>query len=200
MWDLRCLALALAVASLFHPLVAGQQPPRRPTSVPDLFNQEAAASDPAGIHKYSEDLIGLIVPHEAGKSGFEPLTDRLARAEQMARTGKGKLVAEADVVRAFNELMAKIGAPSSLRGDEASIRRFREHAAAIKAFPALFSADRNGMNCSPGEAVFLLYLLISNNGVFYEKNLDVALMEMSVQPRAQPYDQQGQGGAAVPSA
>ena len=142
--------------------------------MPDLFNQEAAASDPIGIHKYSEDLIGLIVPPEAGKADFEPLADRLARAEQMARTGKGKLVAEADVVRAFNELMVKIGAPSSLRADEASMRRFREHAVSIKAFPALLSADRNGTNCNPGEAVFLLYLLISDDGVLYERNLDSA--------------------------
>jgi hypothetical protein len=44
----------------------------------------------------------------------------------------------------------------------------------IKAFPALLSADRNGTNCNPGEAVFLLYLLISDDGVLYERNLDSA--------------------------
>ncbi|MGC9222762.1 MAG: hypothetical protein ACP5E2_02495 [Terracidiphilus sp.] len=29
-----------------------------------LFNQEAMASDPAGIHKYSRDLVDLILPNQ----------------------------------------------------------------------------------------------------------------------------------------
>ncbi len=175
--------IAFSVISTLCPLLAEQHPSRRATSVSDLFNQEAAAADPARIHKYSEDLIGLIVPPEAGKVGIDSFANRLARTEQMARAGKGKLVAEVDIVRAFNELMATIGAPSSLRTDESSIRRFREHAASIKAFPALFTTARNGANCYPGEAVFLFYLLISNNGVLSEQDLDssVALMQMNSQ-------------------
>lgn len=54
------------------------------------------------------------------------------------------------------------------------MRRFREHAASIKAFPALFSANRNGTHCNPGEAVFLIYLLISEDGALNDKNLDAA--------------------------
>jgi hypothetical protein len=106
------------------------------------------------------------------------LADRLARAEQTARTGNGKLVAVSDVVRAFNDLMKEVGAPPSVRTDENAVQKFREHAAAINAFPALFSANRNGTNCYPGEAVFLLGLLIMGNGVLDEGNLDmdVALM------------------------
>jgi hypothetical protein len=182
---LKLLVVTLAMGSAFCPLLVAQQPPHCAQNLFCLFNQEAAASNPTGIHKYSEDLIGLIVPPEAGKADIEPLADRLARTEQMARAGNGKLVAEADVVRAFNELMAKIGAPSSLRTDDASMRRFREHAVLIKAFPALLSADRNGTNCNPGEAVFLLYLLVSDNGVLYERNLDTAqaLMRMDNQQK-----------------
>jgi len=176
MGALKFLALALVLGSAFCPHLAGQQHPRHPTSVPDLFNQEALASDPAGIHKYSEDLIGLLVPPGVSKETrsevIVALADRLAGAEQSARSAQGRFVSEANVVRAFNELMAKVGAPSSLRTDEASMRRFREHAVAIKAFPALYTADRNGTNCNPGEAIFLLYLLISDDGVLYEGNLD----------------------------
>lgn len=173
---LKFLAVTLVLGSTFCPQLAGQQHPRHPTSVPDLFNQEAAASDPAGIYKYSEDLIGLLVPlgvsKETRSEVIVALADRLASAEQSARSGQGRFVSEANVVRAFNELMAKVGAPSSLRADEAAMRRFREHAVAIKAFPALYTADRNGTNCNPGEAIFLLYLLISDDGVLYERNLD----------------------------
>jgi hypothetical protein len=118
-----------------------------------------------------------------GENYAAKLADRLAQAEQKARTGNRKLVAETDVVRAFNDLMEEVGAPSSLRTDEAALRRFREHAATIKAFPALFSADRNETNCNPGEAVFLLSLLISDNGILYEQNVDndLALMQMGGQ-------------------
>jgi hypothetical protein len=73
------------------------------------------------------------------------------------------------------------------------VHAFREHAASIKAFRALFSADLNGTNCNPGEAVFLLYLLMSDDGVLYERNLD------SAQDLMQPYNQQSgkRGGVAV---
>ncbi len=174
MGRMKCLALALLIGAAVSPLAAGQQPPHCAQVLFCLFNQEAAANDPAGIHKYSEGLIGLIVPQEAETIDTKPLADRLAQAEQMARAGRGRLVAEADVVRAFNELMAMIGAPSSLRADETSMRKFREHAVSIKAFPALLSAYRNGTNCNPGEAVFLFYLLMSEDGVLHEGNLDSA--------------------------
>lgn len=162
---------------------AGQQPPHCAQSVFCLFNQEAAANDPEGIHKYSQDLIGLIVPNPTGDGSVRRLAnrlaDRLASVEQAQRATGVKLVPEAAVVRAFNDLMQEIGAPSSMRTSEASVHGFREHAASIKAFPALFSVDRNGSNCDSGEAVFLLSLLISDNGMLYKGNLDsaVALMQ-----------------------
>jgi hypothetical protein len=166
-----------------------------------LFDQEAAASDPAGIRKYSKDVIDTILPNQwtygkspsgrmdtfmlefLGDDYAADLANRLAKAEQSARMGNGKLIAERDIAQAFNDLMKAVGAPPSMKTDEASIRIFRQHAATIKGFPALFSADRNGTNCNPGEAVFLLSLLISGNGTLSEGNLDSdqALMQMSEQ-------------------
>jgi hypothetical protein len=161
-----------------------------------LFNQEAAANDAAGIHKYSRDVVDLILPNQwtygrspSGRTeGFRneflgekyaaKLAERLAQAEQTAREGKGKLVPVSNVVRAFNDLMKEAGAPPSVRTDEGSVQKFREHAATIKGFPALFSADRNRTNCSPGEAVFILGLLIMNNGVLREDKLDMDLAMM----------------------
>ena len=211
MAGLKYLALALALGSVFCPQADGQPPPPHcAQSLYCLFNQEAAASDPAGIHKYSRDVVDLILPNQwtygrspsgrmetfevefLGEKYAAQLADRLARAEQMARAGKGKLVAEADVVRAFNELMAKVGAPASMRTDEASMRSFREHAASIKAFPALLSADRNGSNCNPGEAVFLLHLLMSDDGKLYDRNLDTA-QELT----SRSFQQEGSRGSAV---
>ncbi len=165
------------------------------------FNQDAAANDPTGIQRYSRDLTGLILAGRwtygrspsgrteafeggiLGKDNASNFADRLAKAEQAARIGNGKLIPEAKVAQAFDDLMRQIRAPSSERTDEAAVRRFREHAAALHAFSALFSADRNGANCNPGEAVFLLYLLISENGVLHDGDLDrqVATMQMGEQ-------------------
>lgn len=161
---------------------AGTQPPHCAQILFCLFNQEAAATDSAGIHKYSEDLIGLVVPNPAGddfaRQIASRLAGRLASAEQAARAGNGRLVPEAAVVRAFNDLMRGIGAPPSYLASEGNLHKFREHAASIKAFPALFSADRNGRNCDPGEAIFLLDQLISGNGTLLEGNLDSAMALM----------------------
>lgn len=176
---------------LFGGSAAAQQPVNCVHIFLCLFDQEAAANDPVGIHKYSRDVVDLILPNlwTYGKSpsgrmeSFEneflgekyaaELAGRLAQAEQAARTGNGKLVAVGSVAQAFNDLMKDVGAPPSVRTDESTVQKFREHAAAIRAFPALFSADRNGTNCQPGEAVFLLGLLIMDNGVLFEGNLDM---------------------------
>lgn len=166
----------VVIAFGFSSTLTGQQPPHCAQVLFCLFNQEAAASDSAGVHRYSEDLVRLIVPPEEADLDVEQFANRLAEAEQSARSGKGKLVPEAEVVGAFNDLMSKIGAPASLRTTEPSLRNFREHAASIKAFPALFTSARHGANCNPGEAVFLLYLLISSDGVLREKNVDAALI------------------------
>ncbi len=78
----------LIVLSLW-PAQAGQNAPRRATSLLDLFNQEAKASDPAGIHKYSDDLIHLIVPLASDKGLIDSLGGRLAAAEETARRVRG---------------------------------------------------------------------------------------------------------------
>lgn len=164
----------LAVSCGLATPLAGQH--WRASSVPDLFNHEAMASDPAGILAYSKDLIELMLPDgfptDKNQSQIDALANRLAQTEESARNGKGGLVSEQNVVRAFNALMQRVGAPSSLRTDEASMQRFRNYAASIHAFPALFTAARNGTNCNPGEAVFLLYLLVTENGQLTQEYVD----------------------------
>jgi hypothetical protein len=175
--------LFLAMMIVIPARVSAQQaPPHCVNVLLCLFNQEAMASDFRGIHKYSEDLIGLIVSNPANDDSTRQLAnrfaDRLANAEQAARTGNGKVVPEVAVAKAFNDLMYEIGAPPSMRATVASVHGFRDHAASIKVFPALLSADRNGSNCNPGEAVFLLSLLLSDSGVLLEGNIDGAVVLM----------------------
>ena len=185
-----CVIAALIVGQACLLPRASSQPAHCAQNLFCLFNQEAAASDPAGIHKYSEDLIGLVVPNPEGADSVRQFTnhlaDRLANAEQAARARDGKLIPEAAVVKAFNDLMQEIGAPPSMRASAETVSGFREHAASIEAFPSLFSADRNGTNCNPGEAVFLLFLLLSDNGVLHERNLDDSLILLGMKPQPGP--------------
>ena len=172
------LIILASAFPLFHrPMLAGQEPfgshlmQVRPfTSVDDVLNREAESADPAGIHQFSEDLIGLVVPKQAGNTYLNSITDRLAKADQIARHGKDKLVPEVEIALAFNNLMKKIDAP--FRTDEATVRRFRQHSIAVPSLPALLTADRNAVYCSPAEAVYLLYLLLWANGDLPNSVLD----------------------------
>jgi hypothetical protein len=179
MWSPKILLLTLVIDVALCPFLAGQQHSRRPishvrpyTSVDDILNREAGDSDPHGIHQYSEDLTGVLVPERAGEDYIESLANHLTRAEQMARGGKGKLIPEAEIVRVFNNLMRQVGAPPSFKTDEATVRRFRTYAVDVPSLPALLSANRNGAYCNPGEAVYLVYLLLSYNGALPDRILD----------------------------
>jgi hypothetical protein len=90
--------------------------------------------------------------------------------------------------------MNKIGAPPSLRAAEESLRKYRAYAASIKAFPTLLTADRNGTNCNPGEAVFLLYLLLWSDGRPSEQDLYSAQVLTQPSP-TQPGGQRDRKGA-----
>jgi hypothetical protein len=163
------LVIASAAILACGPFLAAQQRSRhhiteaRPfTSIDDVLNREATASNAAGLQQFSEDLLDVIVPDKAGDGYIESLASRLARAEQMSREGKRKLIPETDIVQVYNDTMRKTGAP--FKTDEATIRKFREHSIAVPSLPALLTANRNGTYCTPAEAVYLLYLLFWANG------------------------------------
>jgi hypothetical protein len=153
---------ALLVCLGCAPSKGRPQPPPCAQNLLCLLNQEAAANDPAAIHKYTEDLIGLIVPNRAGQGYVHSLADRLARAEQAAREGRGKLIPEAAVAHAFNDLMTNTGAPDPLRADVSSVERARR--AFEREMPAVISQTANGSLCNPGEAVWVVSMLVANIG------------------------------------
>lgn len=169
------IVLAAILGSAHCPLLFSQQSPPWVGSIPapsafakaqslaDILNDEAKADDDAGIHRYCEHLVHLLVPARAGQKYLRSLTDRLARAEELARAGKGSLVPEAKVAEAYNGLMKQVGAPPSLLTDETAVRNLRI-VLLDQPGDALITAKRNGTNCNPGEAVFLLLSLFWNNG------------------------------------
>jgi hypothetical protein len=161
MGTLKFLAVALVLCSVLGPVRVALQPSPQPPNMMDTLNKEAEASDPDGIHIYSQHLIQmLVVSNSAGPAYATSLSDRLARAEVMARQGKRKLISEADIAQAFNQLMKETGAPDSYKADVADVEELRGEFAKI--LPALFTREKNGSYCNPGEAVYVLELLIEN--------------------------------------
>jgi hypothetical protein len=159
---LKFLVAALFIGFAFLPGRVVSQTPARPPNLIETLNKEANASDPAGIHAYSGHLIQLLVPDRAGKAYIDSLSDRLARAELMSRNGKQKLVPETEVAQAFNDLMRQIAAPPSLKTSGSEVRLIRN--AFEKIAPTLISREKNEVYCNPSEAVFLVWVLIPNNG------------------------------------
>jgi hypothetical protein len=127
------------------------------------LNQEAAATDPAAVHTYVAQLVQMFPAVLGGKSAYaDTLTDRLARAELMARDKKRRLISEAEIVNAFNDLMQQTKAPASLKVDLVAVESARN--GWEKQLPALISRQKNGSYCYPGESVFILETLIENVG------------------------------------
>jgi hypothetical protein len=157
---LKFLALALVLGSTFCSAQAASQPSSQPPNMIDTLNKEAEASDSEGIHKYSEGLIHGLVGTSAGPVYEKSVTDRLARAELLARQGKRKLISEAEIAQAFNQLMRETGAPDPFKADVSVVEDLRGEFA--KLLPALITRVQNGSYCNPGEAVYILELLIQN--------------------------------------
>jgi hypothetical protein len=122
------------------------------------LNKEAAASDREGMHKYSEDLIHLLIGTAAGPEYEASVIDRLARAELKTRQGKRKLISEADIAQAFNQLMKETGAPDTFTADVASVESARSESE--KRLTALITSKKNGNYCNPGETIYVLTIMI----------------------------------------
>jgi hypothetical protein len=157
---LKKLIANLLLCPLAGGLLFSQRPSYR--NLAETLNEQAGVSDAKGVQEYSRHLIQLVIGNGADKGLAAGMSERLANAEMMARAGNRKLTSEADIARSFNGLMEQIGAPASMRVDGARVHRLRLGPLAPSPLSSLISLDRNGNNCYPGEAVFLLFLAITN--------------------------------------
>lgn len=131
-------------------------------SLIETLNKEALASDPAGIRGYSEHLVRLLPIGAAGPACVSSFSDRLAKAEESSRQGKRKLISEEAIAEAFNDLMRQTAATSSFKADVAEVEKSR--LGFENELPTIITASKNGRYCSPGEAVWVLGMLIENVG------------------------------------
>jgi len=160
---LRSFLFVFVIAQLLIPRPALAQPSISRPSLIEELNKEAASSGPEGTQLYSQHLIQLLIRVNIGDAPYTAsLENRLAQAELAARNRKRKLISEADIAQAFNTLMKDTGGPNSLTADVPEVRRMR--AVFESSSPALISRKENGDYCNPGEAVFLIGMLIENFG------------------------------------
>jgi hypothetical protein len=168
---LKSLAVALILCLAFYTAQATSQSLPQPPNMMDTLNREAAATDSAAIRVYSKHLVSFLPRNLSGPDGaaaniyLNSFSDRLANAEKSARQGKRKLISEEAIAEAFNDLMRQTGAPPSLKADLESVKLARK--GWEKKLPAIISREKNGTYCNPGEAIWVLSILIGNIGAHY---------------------------------
>ncbi len=139
----------------FSPMLAAQQ-----TNWLNTLNNEATATDSIGIRGYSEHLIKLLPLGAVKPTYVNSFSDRLSKAEELARQGKRPLISEETIAEAFDDLMQQTAAPSSFQTNIAEVEKSRR--AFAKELPAIISENRNGKYCYPDEAIWVMEMLIEN--------------------------------------
>lgn len=167
--------LLIAVAAVSMP-ANGQRTNRsrlstvsHPVPLLDALSKEAeAAGTPNGAEVYSKHLIKLIVGNVMGDEFVSARASRLAAVDLLARRGKREYVDERSVADAFNELMKKVRGHGgrTIMTDAATVHRLR--LGISRASPALTTVSAHASSCLPSEAVLLIALLITSNGVIGE--------------------------------
>jgi len=140
-----------------------------PVPLLDALSKEAeVAGTPNGAELYSKHLIKLIVGNVMGDKFVSARASRLATVDLLARRGKREYVDERSVADAFNELMKKVRGHGgrTIMTDAATVHRLR--LGISRASPALTTVSAHASSCLPSEAMLLIALLITNNGVIGE--------------------------------
>ena len=166
--------LQVSLVNIIPSNVLAQSPTLNDSKPPisvQVLNQEAEANEPKGIEKYCADLIQLIAPQRLGKDYIDKLSKRLALAEQESLNNPSKLVPETAIVVAYNHLRSETGA-LSMESKVERLHSFRQHASELGLYQSLLTAQRNPDKCKPGEAIYLLSLLISSEGKISNSYLD----------------------------
>lgn len=117
-----------------------------------------------GALAYAADLTSFVVSDRPGKSYVKKFARRLASADLAARHGNQGWVSESAVAQAFNELMEQVAAsPAQLiKTDVSVVHRLRF--SLYNTSPDLSTVTSHEDKCLPSEAVFVIALLMWNNG------------------------------------
>lgn len=124
--------------------------------------EQSASRD--GLEAYSAHLSSLLTGEQPGAPYVRALADRITTAELMARQGTRSLVSEDAVAKAFNTLMAQVEGNTGPRFQTTPATVHRLRLALEPTDPAVISVESHSDECLPAEAIFVLTLLVWNNG------------------------------------
>ncbi|HEV2133206.1 MAG TPA: hypothetical protein VGR47_02985 [Terracidiphilus sp.] len=133
-----------------------------------LINPTIAKAKAAGTEKgaeaYAADLTDFVVSDRPGKKYVKKLSRRLASADLAARRGNRGGVSESAVVQAFNDMMSQVSpSPADQIKTEVSVVHQLRYSL-YNTSPDLSTVTTNKDKCLPSEAMFVIALLMWNNG------------------------------------
>ena len=168
--------IAVAAVPYFHHLVYPDSLPRSAlkrsidyAATPDL-RQIDELGDPGHIQTEvdARAYIGALVKRWGPReTNYPVLTDRLARAEYAAVRNPERLIPESQVAKNFNRLMDEWEMPSWTRISVPELHAFRIRYA-LTVYPRSVARLPDGSiapSCRPTEALFLLHMLDSREGI-----------------------------------
>jgi len=129
-----------------------------------VIEKREASNTQAGLEDYSHHLMTLFAGDRTSKANLDKMSKRLAGAEIAARNGERGYVSEGAIADAFNDLMRQVRGRdgAEIRTTVEYVHRMREWDDRIS--PALSSVETHPSECLPGEALFMLVMLVSSNG------------------------------------
>jgi len=136
----------------------------RHSLVNPLIAKAKVADTEKGAEAYAADLTDFVVSNRPGKGYVKKFARRLASADLAARRGNQGWVSESAVVQAFNDMMAQAASsPAELiKTDVSVVHRLRF--SLYNTSPDLSTVTSHEDKCLPSEAMFVIALLLWNNG------------------------------------
>ena len=165
MWLVRVLPVAL----LLCPVVALSQVPTnnahpKPEIVTEVIAEAKSADSSEGNYKYARRLTDWFVTNQSGDAYLDAFSERLTRADLMARHHEREWISETTVVEAYNYLLKQLGGHRNTapQTNVNTVHQLRITLSEVS--PALSTANLHKSECLPTEAVQLMIQLLEHNG------------------------------------
>ena len=134
--------------------------PLRGPLLPQLDTLASATDSATDRARYISTLMTLAGGAKLREPFASTFSKRFMLDEERVRKGKQSLVSELAVSMAFNRLAEVIKSPA--RVDVDAVHHLRT--ALASQAPHLITLKASPAGCNPGEAIFLIYLLVANDG------------------------------------
>jgi hypothetical protein len=157
------------IALLLCPAIAMSQVPTKnarakPQAITEIIAEAKAADSPVENYKYAKRLTDWFVTKQTGDAYLDAFSERLTKADLMARHHEREWISESTIVDAYNYLLKQAGGNSS-NSPQADINTLHHLRITLsEVSPALSTVNSHKSECLPTEAVQLMIQLLEHNG------------------------------------